>query len=39
MMGWYWMVDDISLSEAFNKDAGITRLTSQGESGNNFSKQ
>ncbi len=34
---WYWMVDDISLSEAFKKDIGIARLVSQNESGNNFS--
>lgn len=33
---WYWMVDDISLSEAFKKDIGIARLISQNESGNNF---
>lgn len=36
MMGWYWMVDDISLSEAFKNDVGIARLTSQNETGNHF---
>ena len=39
MMGWYWMVDDISLSEAFTKDIGIARLVSQNESGNTFSNK
>ncbi len=34
---WYWMVDDISLSEAFKKDIGIARLASQNENGNHFS--
>jgi alpha-glucosidase (family GH31 glycosyl hydrolase) len=33
---WYWMVDDISLSEAYKKDIGITRLVSQNENGNKF---
>ncbi len=36
MEGWYWMVDDISLSEAFKKDIGIERLVSQNENGNHF---
>ena len=38
LMGWYWMVDDISLSEAYNYDAGISRLISHTEEGNVFKK-
>lgn len=37
LMGWYWMVDDISLSEGFSKDIAITNLVSQTEKGNIFS--
>ncbi|MGI8950795.1 MAG: TIM-barrel domain-containing protein [Chitinophagaceae bacterium] len=33
---WYWMIDDIELSEANKKDIGIVRLLSQSESGNHF---
>jgi alpha-glucosidase (family GH31 glycosyl hydrolase) len=36
LQAWYWMVDDISLSEAYKNDVGITRLLSQNESGNKF---
>lgn len=31
---WYWMVDDIELSQANKKDVGIVRLSSHTESGN-----
>lgn len=37
LQAWYWMVDDIELYEADKKDAGIVRLLSQSETGNNFS--
>jgi len=37
MQAWYWMVDDIELYEADNKDAGVVRLVSQSETGNTFS--
>lgn len=37
LMGWYWMVDDISLSEGFSKDIALTNLVSQTEKGNVFS--
>lgn len=39
LMGWYWMVDDISLSEGFSKDIAITNLLSQTEKGNVFSSK
>lgn len=39
LMGWYWMIDDISLSEGFSKDIALTNLVSQTEKGNIFSKQ
>jgi len=35
---WYWMVDDIELAEAYNKDLAITRLTSHNEEENTFTK-
>ena len=34
---WYWMIDDISLSEGLKTDVAITRLTSNSENGNTFS--
>ncbi|MFZ1800264.1 MAG: hypothetical protein WAU24_10420, partial [Chitinophagaceae bacterium] len=37
LMGWYWMIDDISLSEGFSKDVAFTNLLSQTEKGNIFS--
>ncbi len=37
LMAWYWMVDDISLSEAYTKDVAVTALLSQSENGNTFS--
>ncbi|MBS1731131.1 MAG: DUF5110 domain-containing protein [Bacteroidetes bacterium] len=39
MMGWYWMVDDISLSEGFSKDIAFTNLISQTEKGNVFTSK
>jgi alpha-glucosidase len=36
---WYWMIDDIELSEAYNKDLAITRLTSHNEEENTFLKK
>ncbi len=33
---WYWMVDDITLSEGFTKDAGIVGLVGLRETGNVF---
>jgi alpha-glucosidase len=35
---WYWMIDDISLSEGLKKDVAITRLTSNSENGNTFTQ-
>lgn len=37
LMGWYWMVDDISLSEAYANDVAVTSLVSHAENGNHFS--
>lgn len=39
LMGWYWMVDDIRLSEAYNNDVSVSRLVSQTEEGNIFKKK
>ncbi len=36
---WYWMVDDIELSEAHNTDLSLTRITSNTENDNIFGKQ
>ncbi|WP_461451433.1 glycoside hydrolase family 31 protein [Mucilaginibacter sp.] len=33
---WYWMIDDISLSEGLKKDVAIARLTSNSENDNTF---
>ncbi len=38
LMGWYWMVDDISLSEAYDYDVSVSRLISHTEEGNVFKK-
>jgi alpha-glucosidase len=38
IFSWYWMVDDIALSEAYDYDVSITRLTSHTEEGNVFRK-
>ncbi|HEY5462132.1 MAG TPA: TIM-barrel domain-containing protein [Hanamia sp.] len=38
LMAWYWMVDDISLSEAYDYDVSAVQLTSQTEEGNVFKK-
>lgn len=35
---WYWMIDDIELAEGYKKDIAITRLTSNSENDNTFSK-
>jgi len=35
---WYWMIDDISLSEAFDNDLQAFKLTSHPETGNQFKK-
>ena len=35
---WYWMIDDISLSEAFDRDAGISGLVNLTETNNTFTK-
>lgn len=34
--GWYWMVDDIELSEALDTDLLALKLTSHTQAGNNF---
>ena len=36
---WYWMIDDIELSEAHNSDLSLTRITSNTENDNVFGKQ
>lgn len=36
---WYWMIDDIELATAYDRDIGITRLVSHQETGNIFSKK
>jgi alpha-glucosidase (family GH31 glycosyl hydrolase) len=38
LMGWYWMIDDLSLSEAYDYDVSVVRLTSHTEEGNVFKK-
>ena len=38
LMAWYWMIDDIALAEAYNTDVSISRLISNTEQGNVFSK-
>jgi len=38
MFQWYWMVDDISLSEAFDADLQALDLTSHHVVGNTFGK-
>lgn len=35
---WYWMIDDIELAEGNKKDVAVTRLTSNSENDNTFSK-
>lgn len=39
IQAWYWMVDDIELVEAANKDIGIVRLLSHSETGNQFKQK
>jgi len=39
MMGFYWMVDDIELSEAYQKDLGVVRLISHTEESNDFKEK
>jgi alpha-glucosidase (family GH31 glycosyl hydrolase) len=36
---WYWMIDDIELSQAYGTDLSINRITSNTENGNTFGKQ
>jgi alpha-glucosidase (family GH31 glycosyl hydrolase) len=36
---WYWMIDDIELSEAYTIDLSLTRVTSNTEKNNVFGKQ
>lgn len=36
---WYWMIDDIELSEGYGKDVSVVRLLSQNEESNVFGKQ
>ncbi|MGZ3957858.1 MAG: glycoside hydrolase family 31 protein [Flavisolibacter sp.] len=38
LQAWYWMVDDIELSEADKNDVGLVRLLSQSENGNHFGR-
>jgi len=38
MYGWYWMVDDIQLSEALRRDVSVSGLISHHESGNVFTQ-
>lgn len=38
LMGWYWMVDDIALAEAYGYDVSAGRLISHTEEGNKFKK-
>ena len=39
LQAWYWMIDDIELSESNQRDMSIVRLLSHSESGNTFTKQ
>ncbi|MFL9484878.1 TIM-barrel domain-containing protein [Chitinophagaceae bacterium LWZ2-11] len=39
IFSWYWMVDDIELSEAYEHDLGIVGLTSHTEESNEFKKE
>jgi alpha-glucosidase (family GH31 glycosyl hydrolase) len=36
---WYWMIDDVELSEAYPTDISLTRVTSNTEKNNVFGKQ
>lgn len=36
---WYWMIDDIELSQAHDKDLAISRIVSNTENGNTFGTQ
>jgi len=36
LMGWYWMVDDVQLCEAYDQDVSMGHLVSQSEAGNQF---
>jgi alpha-glucosidase len=36
---WYWMIDDIELTQSYGKDLSISRITSNTENGNTFGKQ
>ncbi|MDN3656993.1 glycoside hydrolase family 31 protein [Ferruginibacter paludis] len=38
LMGFYWMVDDIALSEAYSQDVSVVRLLSHNEESNQFKK-
>ncbi|MDB5278196.1 MAG: glycoside hydrolase [Ferruginibacter sp.] len=38
LMGFYWMVDDITLSEAYSQDVSIVQLLSHNEESNQFKK-
>ncbi len=38
LLAWYWMVDDISLSESYDYDVSAVRLISHTEEGNVFKK-
>ena len=35
---WYWMIDDVELAEGYKKDIAITRLSSNSENDNTFTK-
>jgi alpha-glucosidase (family GH31 glycosyl hydrolase) len=39
IFSWYWMVDDIELTEPHQHDLAIDRLTSHKEQGNHFGKE
>jgi alpha-glucosidase (family GH31 glycosyl hydrolase) len=39
LQAWYWMIDDIELSEAYAQDAAVVRLVSNNENDNTFTKE
>ena len=39
IFSWYWMVDDIELTEPYAHDLAIEGITSHQETGNTFTKQ
>ena len=39
IFSWYWMVDDIELTEPFAHDLALEKVTSHQETGNTFTKE